>query len=83
MHDSIQIEEIAASWLARRDGGEWTEADQAELEAWLGASTAHRVAYIRLEVAWEQARRLKAAILPSGHDCSDRQVTVLRATSEG
>jgi transmembrane sensor len=60
MHDSIQIEETAAAWLARRDGEEWSAADQAELTAWLEASTAHRVAYIRLEAAWQKARRLKA-----------------------
>jgi transmembrane sensor len=60
MHDSIQIEEIAATWLARKDGEGWSAADQAALTAWLDASSAHHIAYIRLEVAWRQARRLKA-----------------------
>ena len=60
MHDSIQIEEIAAAWLARRDGDGWSAADQAALTDWLDASTAHRVAYIRLEAAWQRARRFKA-----------------------
>jgi transmembrane sensor len=59
MHDSLQIEEIAAGWLARRDGEGWSAIDQIALTAWLGASTAHRVAYIRLEAAWQRARRLK------------------------
>ena len=59
MHDSIQIEEIAANWLARRDGEGWSAADQVALAQWLDASTAHRVAYIRLEAAWRNARRLK------------------------
>jgi transmembrane sensor len=60
MHDSIQIEETAAVWLARRDGDEWSAEVQAALTEWLDASAAHRVAYLRLEAAWRQARRLKA-----------------------
>jgi transmembrane sensor len=60
MHDSIQIEEIAANWLARRDGEGWSAADQVALAQWLDASTAHRVAYVRLEAAWRKSRRLKA-----------------------
>jgi transmembrane sensor len=60
MQDSIRIEEIAAQWLARKDCEEWSDADGAALTAWLDASIAHRVAYIRLEAAWRQARRLKA-----------------------
>ena len=60
MYDSIQIEDTAANWLARRDGDGWSAADQLVLAQWLDASTAHRVAYIRLEAAWRKARRLKA-----------------------
>jgi len=60
MYDSIQIEGTAANWLARRDGEGWRAADQVELAQWLDASTAHRVAYIRLEAAWRKAHRLKA-----------------------
>jgi transmembrane sensor len=55
-----QIEQAAAAWLARRDREEWNNSDQAELHAWLSASTAHRVAFIRLQAAWQQAGRLKA-----------------------
>jgi transmembrane sensor len=55
-----QIEESAAVWLARRDSGNWSETDQADLNEWLRASTARRVAYLRLEAAWAQAGRLKA-----------------------
>jgi transmembrane sensor len=58
--DSIQIEQTAADWLARRDGEGWTDVDQASLSLWLDASIAHRVAFIRLEAAWQQALRLKA-----------------------
>lgn len=59
MDSSIQIEKAASAWLAKRDGGNWTDADQAMLEAWLQASTAHRVAFIRLEFVWQQALRLR------------------------
>lgn len=55
-----QIEEQAARLLARRDSGAWSPADQAELERWMGETTAHRVAVLRLEAAWDEARRLKA-----------------------
>ena len=54
------IEEQAAEYLAKRDSGEWTDADQVELEHWMAESTAHRVALLRLEGVWDEARRLKA-----------------------
>lgn len=60
MQSSRQIESIAADWLARRDRGNWSEADDAELDAWLDASTAHRISYLRLEAAWSDANRLQA-----------------------
>jgi len=55
-----EIEDRAASWLARRDSGEWTASDEANLARWLESSTANRIAFLRLEAAWEQAARLKA-----------------------
>lgn len=60
MESSIRIEERAAQWLARRDGDSWGERDQAAFDAWLQQSTAHVVAFVRLEAAWLQAKRLKA-----------------------
>lgn len=54
------IERIASDWLARRDAGEWPAEAQRELDAWLGESMSHRVAYWRLERAWDSTRRLKA-----------------------
>ena len=56
---SAQIEAQAAQWLARRDSGQLTATEAAELAAWLDASTANRIAFIRLESAWQQADRLK------------------------
>lgn len=60
MDSSTKIERIAAAWLARRDAGVWSDKDQAELDSWLTSAVAHRVAYIRLQAAWQQADRLKA-----------------------
>jgi transmembrane sensor len=60
MESHKQIEDQAAEYLAKRDSGEWTDADQAELDQWMTESTAHRVALLRLEGVWEEARRLKA-----------------------
>lgn len=68
MDSSTQIEHTAALWLAKRDAGEWSEADQAELDTWISASTAHRIAWLRLTAAWRQSDRLKVlgAGIPSG-----------------
>jgi transmembrane sensor len=60
MSSNTQIEECAAEWLARRDRDDWSEAQEVNLTTWLRASTAHRVAYLRLEAAWQQSARLKA-----------------------
>ncbi len=68
MASSREIEHVAAAWLARRDAGGWSERDRLQLDAWLEASVAHRVAFLRLEAAWRQSDRLKAlgAGVPAG-----------------
>lgn len=55
-----EIEELASHWLIRRDSRHWTQADQLSLERWLDAATQNRVAFLRLELAWEETARLKA-----------------------
>jgi transmembrane sensor len=60
MASNASIDRTAAAWLARRDAGGWTPADQAALGAWLQEATAHRVAFLRLDAAWRRADRLKA-----------------------
>ena len=57
--DHRQIERDASLWLARRDAGGWGEQQQSALAAWLAESTAHRVAYLRLEATWNETARLK------------------------
>lgn len=62
------VETTAAQWLARQDSGNWTATDQADLDRWLEESTAHTVAYVRLEAAWARADRYKVlgAGVPAG-----------------
>ncbi len=57
---SLGIEHAASRWLARRDGDAWSDADATALEAWLQASTAHRVTFLRLQAAWVESGRLQA-----------------------
>jgi transmembrane sensor len=66
--DRETIETSAARWVMRHHSESWTEADQQEFDAWLEESTSHRVAYIRLDVVWQQTGRLKAlgAGVPAG-----------------
>lgn len=54
-----QVEHAAATWLARRDAGDWRDGDEAALQSWLSERPAHRVAFLRLEAAWNGAARLK------------------------
>lgn len=56
------IEARAADWIAERDrqDGRLPPARQAELDAWLSAATTHRVAFLRLDQAWQRADRLRA-----------------------
>ena len=61
MHEHRAIEAEAAAWLARRDASDhWTAADDQALAAWVAESAAHRVAWLRLDAAWQRAARLPA-----------------------
>jgi transmembrane sensor len=55
-----QVEDQAAAWLVKRDSGKWTLKEQQALDEWLEASTAHTVAFIRLEALWNQTPQLSA-----------------------
>ncbi|MDQ0070342.1 transmembrane sensor [Variovorax boronicumulans] len=65
MSEAQRIETLAADWLARRDSGAWTDTDQQQLDAWITASIAHRVAWLRLSSAWERGDRLGALRTPA------------------
>jgi transmembrane sensor len=58
--DRRQIEARATELLMKRESEAWNDADRASLDAWMQTSTAHRVAFLRAEAAWEQMGRLKA-----------------------
>lgn len=62
MESREQCEQAAAAWIARRDSGAWTEADAAAFNQWLEQSPGHRVAYYRLNAAWQEAGRLQALV---------------------
>lgn len=65
-NELTHTEALAADWIAERDRSDGTlppERQQA-LDAWLDASTAHRVAFLRLDNAWRRADRLQALHVP-------------------
>lgn len=53
------IEAAAAAWLRQRQW-DWNDERSSQLDAWLEESDAHRVAFWRLEAAWERGERLEA-----------------------
>lgn len=57
---AAEIRTRAAEWLERRECEGWSEADQNVLDAWLAASPANLVAYLRVYDIWERADRLTA-----------------------
>jgi transmembrane sensor len=50
----------AADWVQRRNFWDWSETDQAELDAWLDEALSHRIAYWRFAAAFERTARLAA-----------------------
>jgi transmembrane sensor len=58
--NALEIEKTAADWLVKRTSGTWSSQEQAELNAWVEASLAHRIAYLRIEAVWNQTGRLQA-----------------------
>ncbi|HEV2563376.1 MAG TPA: FecR domain-containing protein [Rhizomicrobium sp.] len=58
--NAMDIEARAAAFLERRRYWDWSDEAQAELDAWLAESLAHRVAYWRLEATLTRTERLAA-----------------------
>jgi len=52
------IEDEALDWLIRRNGEDWTEDEQVELNGWLEESMAHKAAFWRADHLWKQADRI-------------------------
>lgn len=63
--DAEAVERAAAGWLAREDSGAWNEQLRAERDAWIQADLRHRLAWLRLRAAWEQADVLARAPAPA------------------
>ena len=59
-----EITSKASSWIERRLHEDWTENDQADLNAWLDEAPAHRIAYWRLDGVWSETGRLAALRSP-------------------
>lgn len=66
MNDHAAIEECAVLWRARLEEPDWSPDDQAALDAWLEESTAHRVAWLRVEYGWRKVGRLASLRSPDG-----------------
>ncbi|HEY5237949.1 MAG TPA: FecR domain-containing protein [Rhizomicrobium sp.] len=65
-----EIETLASTWLERRECEDWSEKDCAELDHWLSASSAHAVAFLRIEDVWSRANRLRALGSSAPRDAS-------------
>lgn len=65
MSEASRIEEQAATFRARQEEAHWTDQDQSRLDAWLEESTAHRVAWLRMDYGWRRLDRLASLRSPS------------------
>ena len=60
-----EVRNRAANWIVKRhDRGEWSDVDQAQLDAWLAEAPGNKIAYLRVEAAWKRADRLGALRRP-------------------
>jgi len=76
---SAEIEACAAAWLERKNFTPWSNADQSELDVWLGASWAHRVEFWRLETAWNRMERLTALRAPRAENAPEARRRLMPA----
>lgn len=79
--NALEIERTASDWLVKRTSGVWSSREQAEFDAWIGASISHRVAYIRIEAVWNQAGRLQALTAGTASDTAPARGAWLRTGS--
>ena len=70
--ETAAIEARAAEWLQRRHFWNWTEADEAALNAWLAQALAHRIAYWRLNAGFTRTDRLVALRQPAHEAATPR-----------
>jgi transmembrane sensor len=69
MNIRTQAETAAAEWIVRRARDDWSKSDEAELQRWIVESLDHRVAWLRLDAAWQETQRLKSLLssAPAGN----------------
>ena len=68
--DHRRLQDEAVTWLVRRDGNEWSQETQTQFDDWLAQSTAHRVAFLRLEAGWEGGKKERHLMaLPAYDQC--------------
>lgn len=60
MSRAAEAADNAAAWIIRRENGDWSSADQAELDAWLAEAYGNKAAYWRLKHSWREADRVVA-----------------------
>jgi transmembrane sensor len=54
------IEDKALEWLIRKEEPNWSDVEQAELDAWLAESMAHKASFWRAEHGWREADRIQS-----------------------
>lgn len=59
------VRALAAEWLERRVGDDWSDKDQVELDVWLAESATNKVAYMRVSAAWNKADRIVVLKTPA------------------
>lgn len=71
--DAANVRTRAGEWLvAKSTAKNWSKEDQAALDAWLSESSAHLLAYWRLEAAWDSGSRLMALRRPMRGEARER-----------
>ncbi len=50
----------ASGFIEQRDFGNWSDEDQARLDAWIDRSPAHRIAFLRADASWKRTEMLTA-----------------------
>lgn len=60
MTDARSARDRAADWIVAREQKDWSDRDQAALDAWLAESDLNKAAFWRLEHSWREADRLAA-----------------------
>lgn len=76
-----EIRQQAAEWLIRRRDNEgWSADDESALSAWINASSAHAIAFWRLEDVWGKADRLGALRRPIRDSSPEQKGTAIFKT---